>query len=134
MAEIDGESPCVTRSELELEAAEMEGESPDVIEGGEFILNDSPMPDSDREICTRSSSGGVIVRSMGLTFFGRGGNILLLFATAEESSLVGDPTEGGCELIRLECLFECSGIGGRSPFIVPGHGIATETSLHWNCS
>lgn len=111
----------------------MEGESPDFIERGEFALNDSPIPDSDREICVRSSSGGVIVRSMGLIFLGRGGNILLLFATAEQSSLVGDPT-GVCELVRLECLLECSGIGGGSPFMVPGHGIATETSLHWNCS
>ena len=34
---------------------------------------------------------------------------------------------------RLEYRLECGGAGG-SPFTVPGQGMATETSRHWNCS
>ena len=51
--------------------------------------------------------------------------------------MVGDSQEVFvcCGWDRFECLFEFAiGIDGGSPFIVPGHGIATETSLHGKCS
>ena len=62
-------------------------------------------------------------------FLGSGGKCLLPFVLL--SSLVGEAlADGNGELDVLDCLFECTGMAGGSPFIVPGHGIATETSLH----
>lgn len=121
---------------------DIEGESPPYLieEGSE--LNDSPIPDSVREIWDGSwSSGGGVEGLSGVAlggvvgvvfFFGRGGNSFLL----SPPSWVGDALpEIGCTEERLECLLEeCTGIGGGSPFMVPGHGIATETSLHWKYS
>lgn len=123
-----------------------ESPPPYLIEEGSE-LNDSPIPDSVREIWAGSwsSSGGGVAGLWSnasplllvLFFLGRGGRSLLLKPAA--SSWVGDAfPEGGCCCCcveRFECLLECcTGTGGGSPFIVPGHGIATETSLHWKCS
>ena len=93
-----------------------------------------------------------------LFFLGRGGSCLLLFLTGEFSSLVGDSlaeggkclllftaasssvgevvADGGCEGAedRFDCLLECNCNGGGSPFTVPFHGMATDTSLHWKLS
>lgn len=136
-----------------VEAAEIEGESPYLIEE-EFEVNESPMQESEREIRDRSSSGGVGTLSIWLFFLGRGGNCLLLIAAGDvgdslaevgkclllfivASSLVGEvEVEGGCDgrEERFDCLLECICTSGGSPFTVPGHGIATDTSLHWKCS
>lgn len=70
-----------------------------------------------------------------LFFFGRGGNCFLLFAIELFSSRVGElPAEAGCVKPRFECRFEFICTNGGSPLIIPGQGIATETSLHGKCS
>ncbi|KAL3839534.1 hypothetical protein ACJIZ3_024125 [Penstemon smallii] len=68
---------------------------------------------------------------------GRGGKCLLLLAPTRLSSRVGELlTDGGSggALDRFECLLECNSTTGGSVFTLPGHGIATETSLQWKCS
>ncbi|KAL3825998.1 hypothetical protein ACJIZ3_022027 [Penstemon smallii] len=59
--------------------------------------------------------------------------LLLLVVPIKLSSLVGelpmDCPNGA--LKRLECLLECSSTNGGSVLILPGHGIATATSLHY---
>lgn len=132
-------------------AAEIiDGESPYRMEA-ESELNDSPIPDSVRATWERSSSGGVtlvsnttllllLLLAVVAVFLGSGGNCLLLFAQAETvSSFVGDSQEEeelvGCDdAERFEWRLECNWTVGISPLIVPGHGIATDTSLHGNCS
>ena len=64
-------------------------------------------------------------------FLGRGGKCLLLLAMVLLSSLVGERAgDFGGRVLRFECLFECISTNGGSCFMVPDHGIATETSLH----
>lgn len=128
-----------------------EGESPCLIEAEGDELGDSPVLDSERvtwACCCCSSSGGVVevlppllllllllFSTALLFFFGRGGNCFLLFAIELFSSRVGElPAEAGCVKPRFECRFEFICTNGGSPLIIPGQGIATETSLHGKCS
>lgn len=117
--------------------AEIEGESPYLIEEASE-LNDSSMlgSDSNRKIKAGSSSATFRLLYSVVLFFSRGGKCFLLFEEAAMSSRVGElQAEAGCEDERFECRFECNGsVVGGSPLMVPGHGIATETSLHWKCS
>lgn len=81
-----------------------------------------------------SSSWQLPALSKRLFLLGRGGN-LLPFDPDKMSSWVGDPVAvGGHGVECFECLLECTLTTGGSNFMLPGHGIATETSLHWKCS
>ena len=122
----------------ELKEAEIEGESPNLFDEELAEVNESPIPipDSARYICASSSSVELNDLSIALFFLGRGGNCLLLFTPAKLSSQVGDPlAEGGSGIDRfVERLLECTSTIGGSFMILPGHGMAIETSLHWKCS
>lgn len=109
----------------------MDGESPYLIDA-EDELNESPNSESVRETRAGSSSGTVAAFSNLSFLLGSGGRFLLLVAFA--SSRVGDPLFEGVGVERLECLLEFIGTAGGSPFITPGHGTATDTSLQWKCS
>lgn len=143
--DMDGESPYLIEPESRFEPEEFKLLAPERVEDLDIDdvddessfetellrLEAEAVEDLDTESAVSlSSSGIVIILSTWwlLFFFGSGGKgkFLLLW-----SFLVGDsPFATPCEL--LEFRFKCDDpvIDGGSILFVPGHVIATETSLH----